>query len=95
MQYLAFVQRGNGGGYVATLPDFPGCHASAASWLSLEPAIRDAVRVHVREQGTRVPPPTPIELFTEDSAPADACWMEVNLFQHEVTPPRRRRGRSH
>ncbi|MFZ5655875.1 MAG: type II toxin-antitoxin system HicB family antitoxin [Pseudomonadota bacterium] len=90
MHYLAFVQRDESGGYFATLPDFPGCQASAPSWLQLEDAIRGAVRVHVSNRTEPVPPPTPIELLTEDSAPPDSCWMQVALFSHEVRPARRR-----
>ncbi len=89
MQYFAFVQRDGSGGYLATLPDFPGCTASAASWLQLEGAIRFAVRLHMRERLEPAPEPTPIELFTEDSAPANSCWMQVTLFAHEVQPASR------
>lgn len=91
MHYLAFVQRDESGAYLATLPDFPGCAASAPSWLQLDDAIRIAVREHVATRTEPVPPPTPIELFTEDSAPPDSCWMQVALFSHEVRPTRRRR----
>lgn len=86
MHYLAFVQRDETGAYLATLPDFPGCSATAPSWLQLENAIRIAVRLHVRTRLEPVPPPTPIELFTEDSAPPNSCWMQVALFAHEVQP---------
>lgn len=97
MHYLAFVQRDETGAYLATLPDFPGCTATAPSWLQLENAIRNAVRAHMQARGGPVPPPTPIELFTEDSAPSNSCWMQVPLFMHEVQPPvraakRRTRG---
>lgn len=97
MQYLAFVQRDAAGAYVATLPDFPGCSATAPSWLQLEAAIRAAVKVHVDAHLLPVPDPTPIESLTEDSAPPDSCWMKVALFNHEVRPtprPRRRRVRA-
>ena len=86
MHYFAFVQRDENGAYSATLPDFPGCSASAPSWLQLENAIRVAVRTHMRTRREAVPPPTPIELFTEDSAPPNSCWMQVTLFAHEVQP---------
>lgn len=86
MHYFAFVQRDENGAYSATLPDFPDCSASAPSWLQLENAIRVAVRVHMRTRREPVPPPTPIEFFTEDSAPPDSCWMQVTLFAHEVQP---------
>lgn len=92
MKYLAFVQRDPTGAYYATLPDFPGCSATAPSWLRLEQAIRNAVRVHVDKHGIDMPPPTPIELLTEDSAPPNSCWMLAQLFVHEVRPsPRLRR----
>jgi hypothetical protein len=45
-----------------------------------------AVRLHA-ETIERIPPPTPIELLTEDSAPPNSCWMLVELFVHEVCPP--------
>ena len=86
MHYFAFVQRDENGAYSATLPDFPGCSASAPSWLQLENAIRVAVRVHMRTRCEPVPAPTPIELFSEDSAPPNSCWMQVTLFAHEVQP---------
>lgn len=86
MQYLAFVQRDAAGAYIATLPDFPGCSATAPSWLQLEAAIRAAVRAHVDAHLIAVPDPTPIEALDEDSAPPDSCWMKVALFSHEVRP---------
>lgn len=94
MQYLAFVQRDEPDGFRATLPDFPGCTARAPSWLQMEDAIRMAVRLHA-ETLEHVPPPTPIEQLTEDSAPPNSCWMLVNLFMHEVTPPERSDARAH
>lgn len=93
MNYLAFVQRDAAGAYVATLPDFPGCSATAPSWLQLEAAIRAAVRAHVDAHLTAVPDPTPIEALDEDSAPPDSCWMKVALFSHEVRPTPRARPR--
>lgn len=93
MKYLAFVQRDPTGAYYATLPDFPGCSATATSWLRLEQAIRNAVRVHVDRYNIDMPPPTPIELLTEDSAPPNSCWMLAQLFVHEVRPTPRARGR--
>lgn len=86
MQYLAFVQRDEPEGFRATLPDFPGCEARAPSWLQIEDAIRLAVRLHAETLET-IPPPTPIELLNEDSAPPNSCWMLVTLFMHEVCPP--------
>jgi predicted RNase H-like HicB family nuclease len=86
MKYLAFVQRDPTGAYYATLPDFPGCSATATSWLRIEQAIRNSVRVHVDRHQIDVPPPTPIELLTEDSAPPNSCWMLAELFVHEVRP---------
>lgn len=93
MKYLAFVQRDTNGAYHATLPDFPGCSATAPSWLRLEQAIRNAVRIHVDRHQLDIPPPTPIELLTEESAPPNSCWMLAQLFVHEVRPsprPQRR-----
>lgn len=92
MHYLAFVQRDASGTYLATLPDFPGCSATAPSWLQMEAAIRGAVRAHVDAHRLHVPPPTPIESLTEDSAPPDSCWMKVALFTHEVRPTPRLRS---
>lgn len=86
MKYLAFVQRDPAGAYYATLPDFPGCSATAPSWLRLEQAIRNSVRVHVDRHQIDMPTPTPIELLTEDSAPPNSCWMLAELFVHEVRP---------
>lgn len=97
MHYFAFVQRDESGDYLATLPDLPGCTARASSWLRLERAIREAVREHVEQCGQAAPPPTPIEQFSEDSAPPGSCWMQVRLFAHELQPaPRaaRRRARA-
>ena len=86
MQYVAFIQRDEPTGFRATLPDLPGCEARAPSWMQIEDAIRLAVRLHV-EGLERIPSPTPIELFTEDAAPPNSCWMLVELFVHEVCPP--------
>lgn len=86
MQYLAFVQRDAAGNYLATLPDFPGCTATAPSWLRLDKALRYAVQLYMQTQSDPAPAPTPIEEFSEDSAPPDSCWMHVNLFVHELQP---------
>ena len=94
MNYYAFVQRDENGDYFATLPDFPGCTARAPSWLQLEGAIRAAVRLDSETRRGPVPEPTPIEHFTEDSAPPNSCWMQVTLFMHELHPaPALRRSR--
>ena len=89
MHYFAIVERDETGAYLATLPDLPGCTAHAASWLQLDGAIRHAVREHVAGRGEAAPPPTPIEHFSEDSAPPNSCWMQVALFAHELQPPPR------
>lgn len=85
MEYVAFVQRDGSGTYRATLPDFPGCEALAMSWLQVEDAVREAVRLHIAGLSD-VPAPTPIDVLTEASLPPDACCMFVRLFMHEATP---------
>lgn len=87
MEYVAYVQRDESGLYRASLPDFPGCIALAGSWLQVEDAIRDAVRLHV-VQFPDMPEPTPIEALSEASTPRDACCMYVRLFVHEAMPQR-------
>jgi predicted RNase H-like HicB family nuclease len=89
MQYLAFVERDGAGAYRATLPDFPGCVAAAASWLQLEGAIRHAVLEHVEQRDAPFPSPTPIELLNEESGPPNSCWMLVSLFAYETQRPPR------
>jgi predicted RNase H-like HicB family nuclease len=85
LEYVAFVQRDGSGTYHATLPDFPGCEALAGSWLQVEDAIREAVRLHIAGLSD-VPAPTPIDVITEANLPHEACCMMVRLFTHEATP---------
>jgi predicted RNase H-like HicB family nuclease len=50
------IERDSEGNYVASVPSMPGCHTQARSIDELIPRIREAIALHLEEQGETIEP---------------------------------------
>jgi predicted RNase H-like HicB family nuclease len=55
-EFNVVVERDREGNYVASVPSIPGCHTQARSMDDLIPRIREAIALHLEEQGAEIEP---------------------------------------
>jgi predicted RNase H-like HicB family nuclease len=55
-EFNVVVERDSEGTYVASVPSIPGCYTQAPSIDELTPRIREAIALHLEEQGEAIEP---------------------------------------
>lgn len=68
LRYAVIIERGEGGGYGAYVPDLPGCIATSSTKEGVEKLIAEAIGLHLeslREHGDPIPEPTSLVEYIE------------------------------
>lgn len=84
MLYPIYVHKEKGSAYGASFPDFPGCHAAAATLQRLPSAAQEAVEAHFFGETEPISPPTAPDVWMKTKAFKGGFWMLVEIDLSKV-----------
>ncbi|CAB3661958.1 Uncharacterised protein family (UPF0150) [Achromobacter spanius] len=84
MLYPIYVHKEKGSAYGACFPDFPGCHAAAATLQELPSAAQEAVEAHFFGETQPIPSPSAPDVWMQKKAFQGGFWMLVDIDLSKV-----------